>query len=45
MEAIKNAPAPESFPELRAFLGMLNYYHRFLPDVPTVPEPLHELQR
>ena len=27
------------------FLGMLNYYHRFLPNVSTVLEPLHELLR
>ena len=45
VEAIKNAPAPENVTQLRAFLGMLNYYHRLLPDVATVLEPLHKLLR
>ena len=37
--------AAENVTQLRAFLRMLNYYHRFLPDVGTVVEPLHKLQR
>ena len=36
---------PENVTQLRAFLGMLNYYHRFLPDIATVLEPLHKLLR
>ena len=43
VEAIQNAPKPENVAQLRAFLGMLNYYHRFLPDIATVLEPLHAL--
>ena len=43
--AIKNAPEPKDVSQLRAFLGLLNYYHRFLPDVATVLEPLHQLLR
>ena len=42
---IKNAPEPKNVSQLRAFLGMLNYYDRFLPDVATVLEPLHQLLR
>ena len=45
VEAIQNAPVPENVTQLRAFLGMLNYYHRFLPDIATVLEPLHKLLR
>ena len=45
VEAIKNAPEPKDVSQLRAFLGLLNYYHRFLPDVATVLEPLHQLLR
>ena len=45
VDAIKNAPEPKNVSQLRAFLGMLNYYHRFLPDVATVLEPLHQLLR
>ena len=45
VEAIKNAPEPKDVSQLRAFLGLLNYCHRFLPDVATVLEPLHQLLR
>ena len=44
VEAIQNAPAPGNVTQLRAFLGMLNYYHRFLPDIATVLKPLHKLR-
>ena len=33
VEAIQNDPVPENVTQLRAFLGVLNYYHRFLPDI------------
>ena len=45
VDAIKNALEPKDVSQLRAFLGMLNYYHRFLPDVATILEPLHQLLR
>ena len=45
VDAIKNAPEPKNVSQVRAFLGMLNYYLRFLPDVATVLEPLHQLLR
>ena len=45
VEAIQNAPAPENVTQLRAFLGMLNCYHRFLPHIATVLAPLHKLLR
>ena len=44
VDAIRNAPEPKDVSQLRA-LGMLNYYHRFLPDVATILEPLHQLLR
>ena len=45
VDAIKNAPAPRDVTQLRACLGMMNYYHKFLPNVATILEPLHELLR
>ena len=30
IDAILNAPTPKNVTEVKAFLGMLNYYHRFL---------------
>ena len=43
--AISNAPEPTDVGQLRAFLGMLNYCHKFLPDVAMLLEPLHKLLR
>uniref|UniRef100_A0A5S6QM48 RNA-directed DNA polymerase n=1 Tax=Trichuris muris TaxID=70415 RepID=A0A5S6QM48_TRIMR len=36
-------PPPQSAPECRRFIGMVNYYHRFLPNVASVLRPLHSL--
>ena len=41
VDAIKNAPEPKDVNQVWAFLGMLNYYHRFLHDAATILEPLH----
>ena len=43
VEAIKNSPRPENVTQVRAYLGLLNYYHRFLPNIATVAKPLYEL--
>jgi len=45
VEAIQNARAPTSVTELRAFLGMLNYYGKFLPNLSTKLAPLNVLLR
>ena len=45
VEAVKNAPAPTNLTELKSFLGLLNYYCTFLPDIATVIEPLNRLMR
>ncbi|UYV65035.1 K02A2.6-like [Cordylochernes scorpioides] len=42
-EAIKNFPKPENKKELQSFLGLLNFYSKFLKDRTTVLEPLHRL--
>ena len=41
--AILKAPAPKKLTELRAFLGLLNYYGKFLPNLSTMLAPLHKL--
>ncbi|XP_060799470.1 uncharacterized protein K02A2.6-like [Neoarius graeffei] len=43
VRAIIEAPAPADISQLRSFLGMLNYYGRFIPDLSTVLQPLNEL--
>ena len=35
--------APENVSQLRSFLGLVNYYNRFLPNASTVLHPLHQL--
>ena len=36
-------PVPKNISELRSFLGLLNYYRKFLPNVATILKPLNEL--
>ena len=43
INAVLNTPRPTDVRTLRAYLGLLNYYHRFLPDLATVVKPMHEL--
>lgn len=43
MEAIVNAPKPTNVSELRAYLGLLNYYGCFLRNLSSVLQPLHTL--
>ena len=45
VEAIKNAPAPENQQQLRSFLGMVNYYAKFVSNYSTVVRQLNELLR
>jgi hypothetical protein len=45
IEAIQKVPVPKNVTDLQAFLGLLNYYHRFLPNVAGLLAPLHELLR
>ena len=45
VKAIKEAPSPTNPTELKSFLGMLNFYGKFMPDLATTLEPLHELLR
>ena len=43
LEAIVNAPAPVNVQQLRAFLGLLNYYSKFVANLSTVLNPLNRL--
>ena len=37
------APSPQTVAQLQSYLGMLNFYHRYLPNIATVLAPLHML--
>lgn len=39
--AIEQTPASRNITDIRANLGMLNYYHRFLPNISALLEPLY----
>ncbi|XP_051785433.1 uncharacterized protein K02A2.6-like [Erpetoichthys calabaricus] len=41
IDAVLKAPQPENVTQLRSFLDLVNYYHRFLPNLSTVLHPLN----
>ena len=45
VKAIKEAPSPTNPTELKSFLGMLNFYGKFMPDQAITLEPMHALLR
>ncbi|XP_031347079.1 uncharacterized protein K02A2.6-like [Photinus pyralis] len=45
MEAIKKVKVPQNVTQLRAFLGLVNYYAKFLPGITNILYPLYKLLR
>ena len=45
VQAITNLPPPVNVSKLRAFLGTINFYGKFLPNLSTVLAPLYKLLR
>ena len=43
IDAIVRAPKPRNIQELRLFLGVLNYYGKFIPNLSTLVHPLNSL--
>ena len=43
--AITSYPTPRDVKELRQFLGLANYYRRFIEGYSVIAEPLHKLTR
>ena len=43
IEAVINAPKPENVTQLGAFLGLVNYYSHFLPNLASELHPLYQL--
>ena len=43
LQAITQAPPPKNVQELRSFLGLINYYGRFIPNSASILHPLNQL--
>uniref|UniRef100_A0A5S6QNP3 RNA-directed DNA polymerase n=1 Tax=Trichuris muris TaxID=70415 RepID=A0A5S6QNP3_TRIMR len=41
--AVLSVPLPRTVMQLRRFLGMVNFYRRFAPNLATIPHPLDDL--
>lgn len=45
IKVVEEFPVPKNLKELRNFLGLANYYRRFVKDFAKIAYPLHELTR
>jgi len=43
LTAVANYPAPQNNKEVKQFIGLSNYYRRFIPSYAAIAEPLHRL--
>lgn len=41
VECIKNFPIPKSIKQIQRFIGMVNYYHRFIPKLAELLAPIY----
>ena len=45
LDSITNMPAPENQTEVKQFLGLVGYYHKFVPHFSDISRPLAKLTR
>lgn len=45
VKAVQDAPAPKAATEVRAFMGLVNYYGQFIENLATVAQPLYQLMK
>jgi hypothetical protein len=43
VKEVQDFPRPSSQKQLCTFLGMMNFYHRFIPNAAALLQPLHDL--
>ena len=43
LDAVVKAPSPKNVQQLRSFLGLLNYYGNFIPNLAALVHPLNQL--
>lgn len=45
LQALLNAPKPSNISQLRAYLGLVNYYRKFAPNLSNLLAPLYQLTK
>ncbi|WVZ52446.1 hypothetical protein U9M48_003501, partial [Paspalum notatum var. saurae] len=45
IDAIREWPTPTTITQIRSFLGLAGFYHRFVPNFSSIAAPLHELTK
>ena len=45
VKAVQDAPVPQSVTEVRAFMGLVNYYGQFVNNLATIAQPLYTLTK
>ena len=45
VEVVRNFPAPASLKELKSFLGLANYYRRFIKGFSEIASPLNAITK
>lgn len=45
IEAVLQAPKPKNVSQLKSYLGLINYYHKFLSNLAMLLHPLNALQK
>ena len=43
VQAVQNIPQPKNVSDLRSFLGLANYYRRYVPNFSTIVQPMNAL--
>ena len=43
VSSITDWPIPSSIKEVQSFIGLANYYRRFIPNFSSIAHPLHSL--
>ena len=45
VQAVKTYPVPKNVKSVRSFLGLVNFFRKFIPDAANVMRPLNDLTK